>query len=33
MADVQSMRDERRISIKKVGVKGLRYPVTLLDRA
>jgi len=33
MADVQSMRDDRRIPIKKVGVKGLRYPITVLDRA
>lgn len=31
--DVQSMKDERRIPIKKVGVKGLRYPITLLDKA
>jgi GTP cyclohydrolase IB len=33
MADVQSMKDERRVPIKKVGVKGLRYPITVLDRA
>ena len=33
MTDVQSMKDERRIPIKKVGVKGLRYPITVLDRA
>lgn len=33
MADVQSMRDDRRIPIKKVGVKGVRYPITVLDRA
>jgi len=32
MADVQSMRDDRRIPIKKVGVKGLRYPISVLDR-
>lgn len=31
--DIQSMKDERRIPIKKVGVKGLRYPITLLDKA
>lgn len=33
MVDIQSERDERRIPIKKVGVKGLRYPITVLDRA
>lgn len=33
MADVQNMKDDRRIPIKKVGVKGLRYPITVLDRA
>jgi GTP cyclohydrolase IB len=32
MLDVQSMRDDRRIPIQKVGVKGVRYPITLLDR-
>lgn len=32
MVDVQSMRDERRIPIQKVGVKGLRYPITLRDK-
>jgi GTP cyclohydrolase I len=33
MIDVQAMPDERRIPIQKVGIKGLRYPITLLDRA
>ena len=33
MVDIQSMRDERRIPIQKVGVKGLRYPIKLLDKA
>ncbi len=33
MIDVQSMRDERRIPIQKVGVKGLRYPIVLRDKA
>lgn len=32
MADVQNMKDDRRIPIEKVGVKGLRYPITLLDK-
>ncbi len=33
MVDIQSMRDERRVPIKKVGVKGLAYPITVLDKA
>ena len=33
MIDVQAMPDDRRIPIQKVGIKGLRYPITLLDRA
>jgi len=33
MLDIQSMKDDRRIAIKKVGVKGLRYPITLRDKA
>lgn len=33
LADVQSLRDDRNIPIDKVGVKNLRYPITLLDRA
>lgn len=33
MVDVQSMRDERNIPLKKVGIKGLRYPITLRDRS
>ena len=33
MEDVQSMKDDRRIPIQKVGVKGARYPITLLDRS
>lgn len=32
MVDVQSMKDERRIPIQKVGVKGVRYPITLRDK-
>ena len=32
MIDVQAMKDERRIPIQKVGVKGVRYPITLLDK-
>jgi len=33
MADIRSERDERRVPIDRVGVKGLRYPVVLLDKA
>ncbi|MFP4483479.1 MAG: GTP cyclohydrolase FolE2 [Spirochaetota bacterium] len=32
MVDVQSSPDDRRIPIKKVGVKNVRYPVTVLDK-
>lgn len=31
MEDVQSYPDERRIAIDRVGVRGLRYPITVLD--
>lgn len=33
MIDVQAMKDERRIPIQKVGVKGVRYPIILLDKS
>ncbi|MFH1216334.1 MAG: GTP cyclohydrolase, FolE2/MptA family [Pseudomonadota bacterium] len=33
MKDIQSLRDHRRINIKKVGVKDISYPITVLDRA
>jgi len=33
MKDVQNERDYRNIPINKVGIKNLRYPVTVLDRA
>ncbi|TYT74446.1 GTP cyclohydrolase FolE2 [Desulfobotulus mexicanus] len=32
MKDVQSQRDERNLPIDKVGIKNLRYPITVLDR-
>jgi GTP cyclohydrolase IB len=32
MKDIQNERDFRNIAIDKVGIKGLRYPVTVLDR-
>ena len=33
MKDIQGQRDHRRINIKKVGVKHISYPITLLDKA
>jgi len=33
MKDIQSLRDTRRVNIRKVGVKTISYPVTVLDRA
>ena len=33
MIDVQSRRDSRKIDIKKVGVKGIQYPIIVQDRA
>lgn len=32
MKDIQNERDHRNIAINKVGIKDLRYPVTVLDR-
>ena len=32
MKDIQSQHDNRRISIKKVGVKNISYPVSVLDK-
>jgi len=32
MVDIQSERDDRDIPLQKVGIKGLRYPVQVLDR-
>lgn len=33
MKDIQNQEDHRRISIEKVGVKEIAYPVTVLDKA
>lgn len=33
MKDIQSQRDNRRINIKKVGVKNISYPISVLDKA
>ena len=32
MIDVQNQKDHRNIDIKKVGVKGIKYPIVVLDR-
>jgi len=32
MKDVQNERDNRNQEIQKVGVKGIRYPITILDK-
>jgi GTP cyclohydrolase I len=31
--DVQNQQDHRNIDIKKVGIKGIQYPINVLDRA
>jgi GTP cyclohydrolase I len=33
MQDIQSMPDHRQIALDQAGVTGLRYPITVLDRA
>ncbi len=32
MRDIQNLKDDRNINIRKVGVKGIKYPITVLDR-
>ena len=32
MIDIQNMPDDRNIEIQKVGIKDIRYPITVLDR-
>ena len=32
LSDIQNRKDHRNISIDKVGVKNIRYPITVLDR-
>jgi GTP cyclohydrolase IB len=32
MIDIQNQKDYRNIDIMKVGVKGIKYPITVLDR-
>ena len=33
MKDIQNLKDDRNIAIDRVGVKGIKYPITVLDRA
>ncbi|NPU83623.1 MAG: GTP cyclohydrolase I FolE2 [Syntrophaceae bacterium] len=33
MIDVQNQHDHRKIDIRKVGVKGIKYPIIVLDKA
>jgi GTP cyclohydrolase IB len=33
MKDIQNLPDSRRISIQKVGVKNISYPITVLDKS
>ncbi len=32
MKDIQNLHDDRRVNIRKVGVKTISYPITVLDR-
>jgi len=32
MIDIQNQRDHRQVEINKVGVKNIRYPITVLDK-
>ncbi|MBN2302031.1 MAG: GTP cyclohydrolase I FolE2 [Lentisphaerae bacterium] len=32
MKDVQNSHDDRRIPLQKVGIKGVQYPITVMDR-
>ncbi len=32
MEDIQNLKDHRNIDIDQVGVKGIRYPITVLDK-
>ncbi|MGQ9811969.1 MAG: GTP cyclohydrolase FolE2 [Dissulfurimicrobium sp.] len=33
LADVQAMPDDRNIPLQRVGIKNIRYPITVLDKA
>ena len=32
MRDIQNENDTRKVALQKVGVKGLHYPITVLDK-
>ena len=32
MLDIQNQKDDRNIDIDKVGIKGIRYPITVRDK-
>ena len=32
MLDIQNQEDSREIPLEKVGVKGVKYPVSVLDK-
>ena len=32
MIDIQNQEDTRAVPLQKVGVKGVKYPVTVLDK-
>ena len=33
MRDIQNEIDDREVPLEKVGVKGVKYPVTVLDKS
>ncbi len=33
MKDIQNLKDDRNIAIDRVGIKGIKYPIIVLDRA
>lgn len=32
MIDIQNLNDDRKVEIQKVGIKNIRYPITVLDK-
>ena len=32
MLDIQNLQDSREVPLQKVGVKGVKYPVSVLDK-
>jgi GTP cyclohydrolase I len=33
VVDIQNQKDDRNIDIQKVGVKGIKYPIIVLDKS